>query len=163
MHAEALIIMLVLELQGDMDDIARFKCKEAARQVGGPVITEDTSLCFDALNGLPGPYIKWFLASVGLEGLNDMLAGFPTKTAQAITIMAYCSGPDAEPILFKGVVQGQIVRPRGPRHFGWDPIFQPDHPSGQTYAEMSMETKNLISHRSKALALLRQHLESMAH
>lgn len=144
-----------------MEDIARSKCREAARQVGGPTITEDTSLCFDALNGLPGPYIKWFLAAVGHEGLNNMLAGFPTKAARAVTIMAYCSGPDAEPLLFTGVVEGHIVHPRGSLHFGWDPIFQPNHPSGHTYAEMSMETKNQISHRSKALALLRQHFESI--
>ena len=47
----------VPELQGEPLDIAREKCKLAAQAVKGPVITEDTSLCFNALNGLPGPYM----------------------------------------------------------------------------------------------------------
>ena len=46
------------ELQGEPDEISREKCRLAAEQVGGAVIVEDTSLCFNALNGLPGPYIK---------------------------------------------------------------------------------------------------------
>lgn len=46
------------ELQGKRADIARRKCELAAQTVGGPVLTEDTSLCFVALNELPGPYIK---------------------------------------------------------------------------------------------------------
>jgi inosine triphosphate pyrophosphatase len=47
------------ELQGDPDEIAVEKCKLAAQQIDGAVFIEDTSLCFNALNGLPGPYIKW--------------------------------------------------------------------------------------------------------
>ena len=46
------------ELQGEPEDISREKCKLAAAQVGGAVMVEDTSLCFNALGGLPGPYIK---------------------------------------------------------------------------------------------------------
>ena len=42
--------------------------------VEGPVIVEDTSLCFNALNGLPGPYIKWFLEKLGSDGLHKLLA-----------------------------------------------------------------------------------------
>ena len=48
------------ELQGDALEIARHKCREAANQVDSAVLVEDTSLCFTALNGMPGPYIKWF-------------------------------------------------------------------------------------------------------
>jgi inosine/xanthosine triphosphate pyrophosphatase family protein len=63
------------ELQGDDPIlIAKEKCALAAKEVNGAVITEDTSLCFTALNGLPGPYIKWFLDKNGLDGLNDMIA-----------------------------------------------------------------------------------------
>lgn len=50
---------------------------------------------------------------------------------------------------------------RGPLDFGWDPVFQPDHESGQTYAEMDKAVKNGLSHRSKALQQLRAHLESL--
>ena len=46
------------ELQGEPEEISRAKCRLAAQQIGGPVMVEDTSLCFNALNGLPGVYIK---------------------------------------------------------------------------------------------------------
>ena len=46
------------ELQGEPEDVAKEKCKLAAAQVNGPVMVEDTSLCFNALGGLPGVYIK---------------------------------------------------------------------------------------------------------
>jgi pyrimidine 5'-nucleotidase len=49
------------ELQGDSFDIATEKCKLAAEAAGGPVMCEDTNLCFNALGGLPGPYIKWYV------------------------------------------------------------------------------------------------------
>ena len=55
-------------------------------------MVEDTSLCFNAYGGLPGPYIKWFLKNLGHDGLNRMLAGFDDKTAYAQCIFAYTSG-----------------------------------------------------------------------
>ena len=53
------------ELQGEPDEIAREKGKLAAEAARGPVMCEDTLLCFNALQGLPGPYIKWFLQKLG--------------------------------------------------------------------------------------------------
>lgn len=61
-------------------------------QVGGAVMVEDTSLCFNAMGGLPGPYIKWFLKKLGHDGLNRMLAGFDDKSAYAQCIFAYSAG-----------------------------------------------------------------------
>ena len=55
-------------------------------------MVEDTCLCFNALKGLPGPYIKWFLSKLGHEGLNRMLAGFDDKTAYAQCTFAYSPG-----------------------------------------------------------------------
>ena len=55
-------------------------------------MVEDTSLCFNAYGGLPGPYIKWFLKNLGHDGLNSMLAGFDDKTAYAQCIFAYTPG-----------------------------------------------------------------------
>jgi inosine triphosphate pyrophosphatase len=107
------------ELQGEPVEIAVEKCKLAAAQVGGAVITEDTSLCFNALQGLPGPYIKWFLDKNGHEGLNKMLDGFSDRSAYAQTIVCFCAGPDKEPAVFDGRTNGKIVRPRGPTNFGW--------------------------------------------
>ncbi|XP_076195889.1 inosine triphosphate pyrophosphatase isoform X2 [Aptenodytes patagonicus] len=59
------------EYQGEPDEISVQKCREAARQVQGPVIVEDTCLCFNALGGLPGPYIKWFLEKLKPEGADS--------------------------------------------------------------------------------------------
>jgi len=143
------------ELQGEPDDISREKARLAAQRVKGPVLVEDTCLCFNGLQGLPGPYIKWFLEKLGHEGLNKLLVGFEDKSAYAICNFAYCEGPEAEPILFKGICPGKIVMPRGPKDFGWDPIFQPDG-FEQTFAEMDKSVKNSISHRSKALAELKK-------
>ena len=146
------------ELQGTPEEIALEKCKEASKEVSGPVITEDTCLCFNALSGLPGPYIKHFLEKTGHDGLNMMLDGFDDRSAYAQTIVAYCKSSDDEPVLFDGRTQGKIVRPRGPLDFGWDPVFEPDEGEGLTYAEMTKEGKDAISHRSRAMAKLREYL-----
>lgn len=176
------------ELQGaSTQHIARQKCWHAAKLLAkeqqslttlGPVIIEDTALCFTALNGLPGPYIKWFLDSVGHDGLNRMLNGFSTRAATALCTFAYCpAGIDisaasdivddksggvgdgmAKIELFEGRTEGEIVAARGPTDFGWDPIFQPVEGGGLTYAEMAKQDKNKISHRSRALHLLCNHL-----
>ncbi|CAE6343214.1 unnamed protein product [Rhizoctonia solani] len=61
------------EIQGTAVEVSKEKCRRAAEIVGGPCITEDTSLGFVALNGLPGPYIKWFLREVGTEGKSTQL------------------------------------------------------------------------------------------
>ncbi|CAE7893797.1 unnamed protein product, partial [Symbiodinium sp. KB8] len=81
------------ELQGEPEEVAAEKCKLAAAEVGGPVFCEDTSLCFNALGGLPGVYIKWFLGKLGHDGLNKMLAGFEDKSAYAQCIFAFTPGP----------------------------------------------------------------------
>jgi len=75
-------------------------------------MVEDVSLCFDALGGLPGVYIKWFLEKLGHDGLNKMLLGWEDKSAKAVCTFAFCSGPGREVHVFPGIVE---VRPRGPR------------------------------------------------
>lgn len=149
------------ELQGEPEDISKEKCRIAAKQVGGAVMVEDTSLCFNALHGLPGPYIKWFLEKLGHEGLNKMLVGFEDKTAYAQCIFAYTPGPDVEPITFVGRTEGRIVAARGPSDFGWDPVFEPQG-FDQTYAELDKTVKNTISHRYRSLDKLRSYLISKA-
>uniref|UniRef100_A0A0K8TSK0 Inosine triphosphate pyrophosphatase n=1 Tax=Tabanus bromius TaxID=304241 RepID=A0A0K8TSK0_TABBR len=146
------------ELQGEIDEICVKKCQEAARQIGGPVIIEDTCLCFNALKGLPGPYIKWFLEKLGPEGLHQMLEGWEDKSAQAVCTLAYSAGVNEEVILFQGRTDGDIVSPRGPRDFGWDPCFQPKGYQ-QTYAEMPKSEKNKISHRYRAIAKMIEHFK----
>lgn len=147
------------ELQGEPDDISREKCRLAAKEVKGPVICEDTCLCFNALKGLPGPYIKWFLDKLKPEGLYKMLSAYEDKSAYALCTFAYSSGnPKDEIILFHGKTDGEIVEPRGPRTFGWDPCFLPDG-FDKTYAELDKDVKNGISHRGRSLEELRKYFE----
>lgn len=142
------------------------------------VMIEDTCLSFDCMGGnLPGPYIKWFLDGVGVKGLYKMAAALhapsdengkkcigPRAVASCIFTVAF-SEDDIR--LFEGTCEGTIVQPRGDQGFGWDPIFEPTEQSGgeptgesahgkKTFAEMSAEEKNKISHRSKALAALKE-------
>ena len=119
---------------------------------------EDTLLCFNALGGLPGPYIKWFLGKLGHEGLNNMLAAYDDKSAYAQCLFALCAGPGQPVRLFDGRTPGKIVPARGPTNFGWDPVFEPEEGKGKTYAEMAKGDKNAISHRGRALAQLREWL-----
>ena len=146
------------ELQGEPEEVARAKARLAQQQVGrgARVLVEDTSLCFNALGGLPGVYIKWFLDKTGHVGLNNLLAAYEDKSAYAQCIFALAE-PDGEVRTFVGRCPGRIVPARGPTKFGWDPVFQPDG-HATTFAEMAPETKNAISHRYKALSLLMAYL-----
>jgi inosine triphosphate pyrophosphatase len=147
------------ELQGECaQDIAREKCREAMRRLGRAVLVEDTCLCFNAMAGLPGPYIKWFLKSLGHEGLNKMLLGFEDKSAYALCIFALGDPQTGSIELFEGRCEGTIVMPRGEKYFGWDPIFQPKGYE-KTFAEMTRDEKNRISHRSRALEKLMSHFK----
>ncbi|KAK5061465.1 hypothetical protein LTR84_008008 [Exophiala bonariae] len=152
LHLQSHDVPELNEIQGTIEEVARDKCSKAAAVVNGPVLTEDTALEFQALKGLPGPYIKYFLQALGHEGLNNMLAAYEDKTAFAVCTFAYCAGPEHEPILFQGRTQGKIVPARGPGIFGWDAVFEYE---GETYAEMDKTAKNQISHRGKALTNLK--------
>ncbi|XP_075213042.1 inosine triphosphate pyrophosphatase [Lycorma delicatula] len=149
------------EFQGDTQFISSLKCKEAAKIIKGPVIIEDTSLCFNALGGLPGPYIKWFLEKLGPNNLPKLIDSWEDKTATAICTFAYTEGENSEVKLFEGKVPGIIVNSRGPQDFGWDSIFQPEG-YNKTYAELSKQIKNEISHRSKAVLALKKFLLNVA-
>lgn len=143
------------ELQGEIDDICKKKSDTAMKAINDRVIVEDTCLCFNALGGLPGPYVKWFLKNVGPAGLHKMLAGFEDKSATAVCTFGFAD-IDGSIHLFRGETHGTIVEPRGPDTFGWDSCFQPDG-YNQTYAEMPKEKKNQISHRLKAVLKLKDY------
>ena len=142
----------------DPDMIAIRKCGEAVRRLNNqPLIIEDSCLSFDALDGLPGPYVKWFEKKIGNEGLVRLLTGFPDKRASAVASVSYWDGK--EMVMFKGIVRGTIVEPRtGPEpSFGWDPIFVPSG-GDKTFAEMGSAAKNQISHRVRALDLFKNYV-----
>lgn len=71
-------------------------------------MVEDTGLCFNALGGLPGPYIKWFLDGTGHDGLNALLGGFEDKSAYAQCVFAFCAGPGMDVKVRRTVVMGVL-------------------------------------------------------
>ena len=146
------------ELQGDQYEIIKEKCRIAHKKVMGPILIEDTSLCFNALGGMPGPYIKWFLKNTGAGNTAKILNSFEDKSAYATCIFAYYDNTLEEPILFEGKVNGKIVQPKGKDGFGWDSIFEVD---GKTFAEIDNSIKNKISHRAKALEKVRKYFEKV--
>ncbi|KAF1933483.1 Maf/Ham1 [Didymella exigua CBS 183.55] len=106
----------LVEIQGTVEEVTLDKARRAAEAIGGPVLVEDTCLCFKAMNDLPGPYIKWFMLSLGPLELHKMLAGFDDKSAQAVCTFGYCAGPGHEPITFQGRTDGKLVPSRGPTY-----------------------------------------------
>src|SRR3989344_3582902 len=144
------------ELQDlDAQKVIEAKLKEALKHKTGTFIVEDTSLYLTALKGLPGPLIKWFMKTIGNEGLYKIAVSFENKEAEAKTIIGYTDGGETQ--FFEGSFRGSIVEPRGDKGFGWDPIFQPEGHS-KTFAEMDATEKNLFSMRKVAAEKLRQHL-----
>ncbi|KAG8348365.1 putative Ham1 family [Trypanosoma vivax] len=143
-------------------EVSRNKALTAFERLKRPVLVEDTGLCFEALGGMPGPYVRWFIDSIGADGLARLLHGFDSRRAYTECVFTYCAAPDLL-LQFHGRADGTISRePRGSGGFGFDCIFQPDEGDGRTFAEMSDSAKNEISHRSKALAALRKHFDHPA-
>mmetsp|Transcript_10525 Transcript_10525/g.13344 ORF Transcript_10525/g.13344 Transcript_10525/m.13344 type:complete len:300 (-) Transcript_10525:172-1071(-) len=125
--------------------IAKNKAILAAQLAGGPCVVEDTSLQFNALGGMPGPYIKWFQ-----QTLKSDVTAYEDKSAVCVCTLAFCPYPHADPILFTGKTYGKIVEPVPGRGFGWDSIFVPDG-TDVPFSVMSTEEKNALSHRGKAV------------
>ena len=144
----------------DVAEVAASKASAAYEALGSPphpVIVEDSGLVIGAWNGLPGAFTKWFLSSVGNEGILEMLSGSEDRSATAVCAVAV-AGEGGRVDVFVGEVRGAVAdKPRGEGGFGWDPIFIPE---GQalTYAEMGAE-KNSDSHRARAFRRVRRWLE----
>ncbi len=139
----------------DAHEIIKAKLVAAREHHQGNFIVEDNSLYLDGLNGLPGPFIKWFLKTVGNVGLYEMAKAFNNFKAQAKVIIGY-SDVDGNVEFFEGVTPGTIVAPRT-EGFGWDPIFMPDG-YDKTFAELGIDIKNQISMRKQAAEKLKEHL-----
>ena len=122
-------------------------------------IADDSGLAVDALNGAPGVYSARYCGYHGSDEENNAkllreLEGFSDRSAAYVCAIA-CAFPDGrEPIVTKGDVRGEILMsPRGNGGFGYDPLFWYD-PYGSTFAEITPEQKNAISHRAKAITLM---------
>jgi non-canonical purine NTP pyrophosphatase (RdgB/HAM1 family) len=140
----------------DAKNIIEAKLAEALKHKKGEFMVEDTSLYMDCLNGLPGPFIKWFLKSIGNNGLAGLAERLGNNKAEAKTIIGY-AGKDGDIHFFEGSIRGKIIAPQGETNFGWDPIFQPDG-FDKSFAEMGKEEKNKISMRKVALEKLKDFL-----
>lgn len=142
----------------DARKIIHSKLIEALNHRKSDLVVEDTSLYMNCLNGLPGPLIKWFLETIGNQGLYNIAKSLGNTSATAKTIIGYAKSPE-EIYFFEGAIEGEIVQPRGNTNFGWDPIFKPKN-FDQTFAEMSQQEKNKISMRKIAFSRLRKFLEN---
>lgn len=142
----------------DVDEVARHKALTAFERAGRPVVVEDTGLYIEALGGLPGALVRWFLGTIGAGGICDLIPRGADRAARARTAVAYCEGGAVE--VFSGETQGAIVAaPAGRGGFGWDPIFRPAGAS-RTFAEMEMAEKTVYSMRRQALERLRDRMSS---
>ncbi len=137
-------------LQNELEVCAEMKCRAAFERHSKPVLVEDVSLYFDAWNGLPGPYVKWFTSGPGVHDMVKMLSPFENKSAEAWCIYGLMLPAKHTPKLFIGKVRGKIVEPRGRNGFGFDSIFVPTGET-MTFAEMDAHHKNKVSHRKQAL------------
>jgi non-canonical purine NTP pyrophosphatase (RdgB/HAM1 family) len=142
----------------DARAIIEHKLREASQTHTGPLFVEDTSVTIEGLNGFPGPLIKWFLQSLGIEGISSLVLKLPNQKATATAWIGYLDH-DNTIHFFEGSITGTIVSPRGDARFGWDPIFMPEK-SNLTFGEMSLEQKSSISHRKQALEKLKTFIES---
>lgn len=107
----------------DLKEIVEHKVRQAYEKIGKPVIVEDVSLEFEALGGLPGAFIKFFVEKVPFETICSMIDG-KTRNARACCVFGYFDGKDLE--LFEGSLDGQIAdTPSGENGYGWDKIFIP--------------------------------------
>jgi len=117
--------------------VVEHKVRQAYDIIKKPVLVEDTSLCINALDGLPGTFIKFFTeASDGLNMICHMVDGFEDRSAYASAIYGYYDGVMLQ--YFSGRLDGQIAKkPSGVGGYGWDQIFIPDGYNGLTRAELS--------------------------
>jgi XTP/dITP diphosphohydrolase len=143
---------------------AIIKARHAARASGLPALGDDSGICVDALGGAPGLISALYAGVHGdsaaniakllgaLEGVDDA-----KRTAHFhCTLVLLRSADDPAPLIAEGRWNGRILKaPRGEHGFGYDPIFF-DPRLGAGAAELDPTVKNRVSHRGKALALLRE-------
>jgi XTP/dITP diphosphohydrolase len=152
----------------DEDDIvanARSKALHYAGHTGLATLADDSGLEVDALGGAPGVRSARFAGPEADDEANrvrllEALAGVRERTARFVC--ALCLVVDGQPLIeVQGRCEGRISRaPRGSGGFGYDPLFVPSDPSaeGRTFAELSPEHKQRLSHRGAALRALREAL-----
>lgn len=145
---------------------ARLKAESVSRVLDGWVLSDDSGLEVDALDGAPGVWSSSYGGDEGnharnnerllreMEGETDRRARF-----RCTMVLARCGLAEAD---FTGTVEGRIIdAPRGAAGFGYDPLFIPDG-FDQTFAELGEDVKNTLSHRARALAKVIDYLNHAA-
>lgn len=131
-----------------IEEIAREAAKVAFETLQKPVVVDDTGFFVDALNGFPGSYAGIVLKFIGYEGILRLMTDKTDRASVFMTAVSYFDGTHIES--FVGSMSGTVAHgPAGEGGFGYDPIFVPDGFT-KTYAELTLEEKVSISHRTKA-------------
>jgi len=150
---------------------AIIKARNAARHAQLPAIADDSGLEVDALRGAPGIYSARFAGpgasdEQNLRALLEQLEDVPDgeRTARFQCVLVYLRHAlDPMPLICQGSWEGSILHaPQGANGFGYDPIFFAAE-QGRSAAELTAETKNLLSHRGQALRKLVEALRREAH
>lgn len=147
------------------EENAVIKAKEIMEKTGALVLADDSGLEVDALNGEPGIYSARYMGHetsyhIKNKNLIERLEGKTgeERSARFVCAIAACF-PDGRVLTTRGTMEGQIgYEEKGENGFGYDPIFY--LPEYQCYSgELPLEEKNKLSHRGKALRLMKEQLE----
>ncbi len=152
----------VEEDQETFEGNAKKKAEEIAKVTNLPVLADDSGLVIEALDGFPGVHTARFLGEDATdtqrnEAILEKMKGLKKeqRKAKVVCIVAYYE--EGKFTIGKGEIEGTIAQKlRGERGFGFDPIFE--IANGKTYAEITLEEKNAISHRKRALENLKKQL-----
>lgn len=141
----------------DLDEVITQKAKAAYQILKKPVLVEDISFEINALKGLPGTFIKFFLKTLGTEKTVALVRGTKTNTKVTASVAIY----DGKKLkIFKGTVLGTLSKKdKGANGFGFDKVFIPNGHT-MTYAQMPTTLKNKISHRAKALKKVKAYFKT---
>ena len=157
----------IAETAPDFEGNALIKATAVAAATGLPAIADDSGLCVDALNGMPGVLsARWSVQRDDHSNLELVLAQTADVPAERrgaafVAAVAYVDG-EGEPIVVRGQMRGHLLtQPRGSHGFGYDPIFQPVGYESSN-AELSPQDKDAISHRGQALRALVEQLAQRA-
>ena len=146
------------ETADTIDGNAQMKARYVKEHYGYDCFSDDTGLEIDALGGEPGVHSARYAgpghdSEANIDKVLTKLNGVAQRTARFRTAIALLQGDQLH--MFHGQVEGVILTERhGTGGFGYDSIFQPVEGDGSTFAEMSPEQKNRISHRGRAVARL---------
>lgn len=134
------------------------KCNEAvANKTSCPIVVDITSVCFNALDGLPGTLITSLVNKLTSEELYRLLEGWDDKSAYVMYSLGLLEDADSEVRIFQGCLSGVMVKPKNPISYGWEACFQPDG-YNKPYAELPQNVQIDISERRKALRTLKTYL-----